>query len=102
NAFVAQATHELRTPLTNIRLYVETAIDEGDKDPALRGKCLNVINHETRRLERIVGEMLSVAEIEAGSIQIKRDDIRLDALFDELKADYASQAADKSIALNFD
>jgi len=102
NAFVAQATHELRTPLTNIRLYVETAIDEGDKDPALRGKCLNVINHETRRLERIVGEMLSVAEIEAGSIQIKRDDIRLDALFEELKADYASQAADKSIALNFD
>ena len=68
NAFVAQATHELRTPLTNIRLYVETAIDDGEQDPAVRGKCLNVINQETRRLERIVGEMLSVGEIEAGSL----------------------------------
>jgi two-component system sensor histidine kinase NblS len=40
HAFVAQATHELRTPLTNIRLYVETAIDEGEDDPATRSRCL--------------------------------------------------------------
>ena len=78
HAFVAQATHELRTPLTNIRLYVETAIDDGENDPATRAKCLNVINGETRRLERIVGEMLSVAEIEAGSFKLKTDDVRLD------------------------
>jgi PAS domain S-box-containing protein len=101
NSFVAQATHELRTPLTNIRLYVETAIEEGENDAATRAKCLNVINGEARRLERIVGEMLSVAEIEAGSFKMKRDDVRLDAIFAELEADYRQQAEEKKIGLKF-
>ncbi len=98
HAFVAQATHELRTPLTNIRLYVETAIDEGEHDPATRSKCLNVINGETRRLERIVGEMLSVAEIEAGSFKVRHDDVRLETVFEDLQADYAPQAKDKQLS----
>jgi PAS domain S-box-containing protein len=99
HAFVAHTTHELRTPLTNIRLYVETAIEEGENNPSTRAKCLNVINGETRRLERIVGEMLSMAEIEAGSFKIKPDDVRIETLFDELKADYQAQATEKRIEL---
>ncbi|MCC6682989.1 MAG: PAS domain-containing protein [Phycisphaeraceae bacterium] len=99
--FVAQATHELRTPLTNIRLYVESAIDEGDKDAVLRAKCLNVINQETQRLERMVNDMLSVAEIEAGTLQIQRDDVRLDRLLGDLRNDYEAQAATKEIQMQF-
>lgn len=102
NAFVAQATHELRTPLTNIRLYVEQAVDEGDDDPQLRAQALNVINSESRRLERIVSDMLSVSEIEAGSLKIRPGDVRTDALFEDLRNDYAAQAAEKSIELLFD
>lgn len=101
NAFVAQATHELRTPLTNIRLYVEQAIDEGD-DPAVRAEAINVIGSESRRLERIISDMLSVSEIEAGSLTIRPSSVRTDALFDELKKDYAAQASEKSIELVFD
>lgn len=102
NRFVAQATHELRTPLTNIRLYVETAIEDGENDAATRAKCLNVINGETRRLERIVGEMLSVAEIEAGSFEVHYDDVRLDQMFDELRVEYEQQATEKKIGLKFE
>lgn len=101
NAFVTQATHELRTPLTNIRLYVETAIEEGEKDPATRAKCLNVINQEARRLEGIVTEMLSVAEIEAGQFKIHKGDVRLDALFPEIAGDYGAAAKAKKIKLRF-
>jgi PAS domain S-box-containing protein len=101
NAFVAQATHELRTPLTNIRLYVETMVDEGENDPQIRSKCLNVIGNEARRLERIVGDMLSVSEIEAGSLKLHEGEIRLDALFEELQADFRAQAEDKEIRLTF-
>ncbi len=102
NSFVAQATHELRTPLTNIRLYVEQAVDEGETDPQLRAQALNVINSEARRLERIVADMLSVAEIEAGSLSIRPGDVRTDALFEDLSKDYTPQAAEKSIELVFD
>lgn len=99
NSFVAQATHELRTPLTNIRLYVETAIEEGEANPSVRTNALNVINQEARRLESIVTEMLSVSEIEAGCFKLNRADVRLDALFTELAADYEAQARDKGISL---
>jgi PAS domain S-box-containing protein len=102
NAFVAHATHELRTPLTNIRLYLETVIDEGEKDPALRGKCLNVINQEARRLERIVGEMLSVSEIEAGSLRIRRDDVNLETILTDLRLEYEPQAREKKVDLRFE
>jgi signal transduction histidine kinase len=76
NSFVAQATHELRTPLTNIRLYVEQAIEAGEGDATTRANALNVINQESLRLERIVSDMLSVSEIEAGSIKLRSDDVR--------------------------
>jgi signal transduction histidine kinase len=100
NAFVAQATHELRTPLTNIRLYVEQAIEAAEDDKLTRAKALDVINQESRRLERIVADMLSVSEIEAGSFKLRAGDVRLEHLFDDLKGEYEAQAAEKKITLS--
>ncbi|HEY1685719.1 MAG TPA: ATP-binding protein [Tepidisphaeraceae bacterium] len=101
NTFVAQATHELRAPLTNMRMYIETAIEDGENDPVTRAKCLNVINIETRRLERIVGEMLSISEIEAGAFTVNRTDIYAEQIFKELQEDYAEAASEKQISLVF-
>ncbi len=101
SAFVAQASHELRTPLTNIRLYTESLLEDS-AEPVARAKALNVINQESLRLERIVADMLSMAEIEAGSMRLRVDDVRWDAVLEELKRDYAAQAEDKQIALNYD
>ena len=101
DAFVAQATHELRTPLTNIRLYLEMLL-EGEADAAEQERSLNVISQESRRLERMVGDMLSVAEIEAGSLKMHVDDVRLDQLLAELENDYQAQAAEARITLAFD
>ncbi len=100
--FVAQATHELRTPLTNIGLYVERAIDLDERETAERAECLNVINDEVLRLNRLVGEVLSVSEIEAGSLSVKRDDVKLDALVDDLRDSFTRQAEKKQITVKFD
>jgi signal transduction histidine kinase len=102
NAFVAQATHELRTPLTNIRLYVDELLDPAPKEPRAQEAAINVISQEARRLERIVADMLSVSEIEAGSLRMHRDDVRLDTLLPELEEDYRVQAEDKNIRLRFE
>lgn len=101
SAFVAQVTHELRAPLTNIRLSAETAIEDGEENPQVRAKLLNIINQEAKRLERVVSDMLSVAEMEAGTLDLRKDDVRLDALFEDLKADYGRQARVKDITLEF-
>lgn len=101
-SFVAQATHELRTPLTNIRLLVEEAIEEGQRDAALVQRALNTINSESRRLERVVGEMLSASEIESGSMRLRVGSVRLEQVFEDLQADFGPQAKEKSIEFSLD
>jgi signal transduction histidine kinase len=101
NGFVAQATHELRTPLTNIRLYVESMQEQKDQEVLERAKCLNVINEEVRRLERIVGDMLSVSELEAGSLRLALDDVRVETLMGQLEADFRMQATERQVGLRF-
>jgi signal transduction histidine kinase len=102
NSFLAKAAHELRTPLTNIRLYVENAVDHCGRDPQAVAKCLNVINDESRRLERTVSEVLSVSEIEAGSFDLQHDDVHLDSLMQQIQADHEANAQKKKITLRFD
>ncbi len=99
---VAHTTHELRTPLSNIRLYVEETLDGPEGDQELRSRCLNIVNQEARRLERMVEDMLSTSEIESGSLKLRTDDVRLDAAFRELREDYEGAAQDKGIGISFD
>lgn len=102
NSFVAQAAHELRTPLTGIRLNVEQMVEEGENDPAVRAECINVIGREARRLERIVGDMLSLSEVESGAFSLRADDVRLDALLRDLEEEFRAPALDKDMRLRFD
>lgn len=100
---VAQAAHELRTPLTNIRLYIEELLDGYDAMSGTeRGESLSIINQETRRLERIVSDMLSMSEIEAGKLSIAHDDVRMEDVLGALKNDYSAMARDKGLTLLFD
>jgi PAS domain S-box-containing protein len=101
NSFVTQVTHELRTPLTNILLYAETAMSEGEKDPQVWSQSLNVINGEAKRLQRLVADMLSMAELEAGRHQVHHDDVKLATLFEDLDADYRAAAKEKGLTLTF-
>jgi signal transduction histidine kinase len=102
NSFLAKAAHELRTPLTNIRLFVEEALEHCERDPAGTSRCLNIMNEETQRLDRTVSEILSVSQIEAGSFELKRDDVSVAALLTQLKADHEAQARERRITLEFD
>ncbi len=97
NSFLAKAAHELRTPLTNIRLFVEDALEQCERNPAATSKNLNVINDETQRLDRTVAEILSASQIEAGSFELKRDDVHMDELLQKLKVDHEAQAREKQI-----
>ncbi len=102
HTFVATATHELRTPLTNMRLYIDSLLEEPDQDVTKRTKAVNVVSQEARRLERMVGDMLSVAQIESGTIKLNKGDVRLEPIFEELQRDFDEQAKHKEIKLRFD
>ena len=95
--FVAQVTHELRTPLTNIRAYAETLSSGMFDDPKVITECYNVITKETRRLSRLIEDILSVSQLEVGSIQLHVDDVDLRALLEEGVRDVRGLADEKKI-----
>ncbi len=101
HAFIAQAAHELRTPLTNISLYTEQLMEESLSGEE-RSTALNVINQEIGRLDHIVADMLSIAEIEAGRLSAHRGEVRVEPMFEQLRHDYAESAAKKGLTLSFE
>jgi signal transduction histidine kinase len=95
--FVSQVTHELRTPLTNIRAYAETLSSGMFDDPKVVSECYNVINKETRRLTRLIEDILSMSQLEVGSIKILIDDVDVRALIQEAVRDVRATAEERKI-----
>ena len=62
-------THEFRTPLTAIKASAETLLSEVELDKPQRKDLLLVINQESDRLNRLVGEAAEVAQLDSHEIQ---------------------------------
>jgi two-component system sensor histidine kinase KdpD len=58
-------THEFRTPLTSIKASAETLLSDAKLDSSQRTDLLQVINEESDRLNRLVGEAAEVAQLDA-------------------------------------
>ncbi|NOX59999.1 MAG: cell wall metabolism sensor histidine kinase WalK [Planctomycetes bacterium] len=97
--FVSQVTHELRTPLTNIRAYAETLSSGMFDDPKVITECYNVITKETRRLSRLIEDILSISQLEVGTMQLVMDRVDVRDLLTESVRDVRGLAESKSIDL---
>ena len=95
--FITQVTHELRTPLTNIRAYAETLSSGMFEDPKVITECYNVITKETRRLSRLIEDILSVSQLEVGSIELHLDQIDLKTLLTDGVRDVRNLGEEKNI-----
>lgn len=71
-------THEFRTPLTSIKASAETLLSEANLDKPQRMDLLQVINEESDRLNRLVGEAAEVAQLDAHQLhfQFENHEIR--------------------------
>jgi signal transduction histidine kinase len=76
-AFIADVTHELRTPLTVIKGTIETLEDGALDDLEGRGSLLVSMMRETDRLIHMVNELLVLTRADAGSLQLKIQDVDL-------------------------
>ncbi|MFQ5423519.1 MAG: sensor histidine kinase [Phycisphaerae bacterium] len=61
--FVAAVTHELRTPLTTFQLYTDLLSNGAVKDPQRRQHYVHTLRRESRRLSRLVENVLTYARI---------------------------------------
>ena len=64
-AFLLSVSHDLRTPLTSIRGYAEAIADGTVEGMDARIRAANVISSESRRLERLVADLLDLARLDA-------------------------------------
>jgi two-component system phosphate regulon sensor histidine kinase PhoR len=63
--FVANVSHELRTPLTALSGFIETLKGAARDDPAARERFLAIMEREAARMNRLVGDLLSLSRVEA-------------------------------------
>jgi two-component system sensor histidine kinase BaeS len=75
--FLLAVSHDLRTPLTSIRGYAEALADGTTADAAQAGA---VILSESRRLDRLVRDLLELARLDARSLSLELDDVELHEL----------------------
>jgi signal transduction histidine kinase len=95
--FLMSVSHELRTPLTAIRGHV-AALREGVlDDETARRRSLEVISEEALRLERLVGDVLDLAKLDARRFALLREEVDMRALCERAYATFAEEAKGRGI-----
>ncbi|MBD0329856.1 MAG: HAMP domain-containing histidine kinase [Thermoleophilia bacterium] len=95
--FLMTVSHELRTPLTAIRGHVEALREGVVEDPELTTASLDVIAAETARLERLVGDVLDLAKLEAHRFTVVPEEVDMERLLDRAYAAFEQEARRRAI-----
>lgn len=73
NTFLGVAAHDLRGPLANIHLASQFMLDEGDTLPREEhDQLLNDIAVQSRYMTNLIAELLDIAQIEAGKLELNK------------------------------
>ena len=97
--FLANISHEIRTPLNGV-LGMAQIMDRGELAPAQR-KHLAIIRESGATLLTLLNDVLDLAKIEAGKLDIQREDTDLGAVVSGVCATFMSLALEKSLRLGF-
>jgi two-component system phosphate regulon sensor histidine kinase PhoR len=100
--FVSAVSHEMKTPLAGIKAYVELLADGDAEDEATREEFLQIINGQTDRMQRLIENLLNLARIEAGVVQVQKQPQSLNEVLEEALRVVRPAAEAKQIALGAD
>lgn len=100
--FTADASHELRNPLATIQTNVQVALAAGDRLPIEQQQQFQVIERLTRRLGKLVDDLLFLARQDSGDAPIERETVPLDALLVEVIEEQQLAAQARGIKLSLE
>src|SRR2546423_3009369 len=92
-----RVSQELRTPLPAIRGHVDALREGVASDPAVRAESLDMIANETTRLERLVGDVLDLAKLEAHRFTLLNEEVDMGRLCEQVYAAYGEEARRRRI-----
>ncbi len=95
-AVLLSVSHDLRTPLTSIRGYAE-GIEDGTVEPA---EAAAVVGREAERLERLVGDLLALARLRQGVMEVRREPVDLAAVAREAEERLRPRAREAEVSIH--
>jgi signal transduction histidine kinase len=95
--FLMSVSHELRTPLTAIRGHVAALLEGVVEDPDLRTHSLEIVEAEAQRLERLVGDILDLAKLDAHRFTVTSEEVDMETLLDRAYETFTDEARRRSI-----
>ena len=81
--FVSNASHELKTPLATMKILIESLIYQDAFDPAMTREFLTDIDKEIDRLNSVIGDLLTLVNMDSGEMRLRLSDIELDEMLAE-------------------
>jgi heavy metal sensor kinase len=96
--FVADASHELRTPISVIRGEADVALTQ-DRSTAEYKQSLAIVLDESRRLSRLVDDLLNLARADAGHVKLQVQDFYLNDLLADCCRSVQALAGARNIAI---
>jgi two-component system phosphate regulon sensor histidine kinase PhoR len=96
--FIADVSHELRTPIASIAAAAET-LAEAEPDEAESKHLLGLIRRQSDRMRELIDDLMDLAQIESGAVELEKSDLSLSSLLSETAADFSAAAAARRIHL---
>jgi two-component system, OmpR family, phosphate regulon sensor histidine kinase PhoR len=100
--FVANVSHEFKTPLTAIQGFAETLLAGAMDDPGSNRRFLEIIRDHAVRLARLTDDLLKLARIEAGKLEVEFFPVQLLELIERCSETILLRASRKQIALELE
>ncbi len=100
--FTADASHELRNPIATIQTNVQMALAYPETELELQQQQLRVIERLTKRLGRLVNDLLFLARSDSGIVEMNFQPVHLDALLLEVIEEQRTIAEQQGITLSLD
>ncbi|NDJ77823.1 MAG: HAMP domain-containing histidine kinase [Chloroflexi bacterium] len=97
--FLANVSHDLRTPLTSIQGFSQAIMEGVAADPDTAQNAARIIYDEAGRLHRMVEDLLDMARIEAGRMDMRRQIVRLADLLQAVGDSLSVKAGEKGLTL---
>lgn len=97
--FIANVSHELRTPIAMMQGYSEAIVDDIAGTDEEKKEMAKVIYDESLRMGRLVNELLDLARMEAGHIQLAMENVDVHPFLQKVVRKFHGLAKDKEILL---
>ncbi|HWQ39017.1 MAG TPA: phosphate regulon sensor histidine kinase PhoR [Burkholderiales bacterium] len=91
--FIANVSHELRTPLTVVHGFLETLENTLDADPEMARRSIELMTQQTRRMNRLVEDLLTLSRLESAQNPLREEDVDVPELLKSLYQDALALSA---------